>query len=43
MKLKLVFVWGARKAKGTTTETGLVESYFANPFGPVQLIFKQTH
>lgn len=27
---------GARKAKGTTTETGLVKSYFANPFGPVQ-------
>ena len=34
---KAVFVRGARKAKGTTTETGLVESYFANPFGPVQL------
>ena len=34
---KEVFVRGARKAKGTTTETGLVESYFANPFGPVQL------
>ena len=34
---KDVFVRGARKAKGTTTETGLVESYFANPFGPVQL------
>ena len=34
---KSVFVRGARKAKGTTTETGLVESYFANPFGPVQL------
>jgi hypothetical protein len=23
-------------AKGTTTEKGLVKSYFANPFGPVQ-------
>ena len=23
-------------AKGTTTELGLVTSYFANPFGPVQ-------
>ena len=23
-------------AKGTTTEMGIVESYFANPFGPVQ-------
>ena len=24
-------------AKGTTSEKGLVESYFANPFGPVQM------
>ena len=31
-----VFKAGARMAKGTTTETGLVESYFANPFGPAQ-------
>jgi len=31
-----VFRAGARMAKGTTTENGLVESYFANPFGPVQ-------
>lgn len=31
-----VFEAGARKAKGTTTEKGLVNSYFANPFGPVQ-------
>ena len=23
-------------AKGTTSEKGLVESYFANPFGPAQ-------
>ena len=23
-------------AKGTTTEKGLVKSYFANPFGPAQ-------
>lgn len=30
------FEEGARRAKGTTTETGLVTSYFANPFGPVQ-------
>ncbi|MDR1809870.1 MAG: phosphoenolpyruvate carboxykinase [Prevotella sp.] len=30
------FEAGARKAKGTTTEQGLVKSYFANPFGPVQ-------
>jgi energy-coupling factor transporter ATP-binding protein EcfA2 len=31
-----VFKSGARMAKGTTTETGLVESFFANPFGPAQ-------
>lgn len=31
-----VFEEGVRKAKGTTTEKGLVTSYFANPFGPVQ-------
>lgn len=31
-----VFKAGARMAKGTTTEKGLVESYFANPFGPAQ-------
>lgn len=31
-----IFEDGARKAKGTTTEVGLVKSYFANPFGPVQ-------
>ncbi len=30
------FIRGARKAKGTTGEIGLVESFFANPFGPVQ-------
>ncbi|MGG5462274.1 phosphoenolpyruvate carboxykinase [Clostridium sp. B9] len=33
---KAIFKAGARMAKGTTTENGLVESYFANPFGPVQ-------
>jgi hypothetical protein len=27
---------GKRRAKGTTGEVGLVSSYFANPFGPVQ-------
>lgn len=27
---------GARRAKGTTSEKGLVKSFFANPFGPVQ-------
>lgn len=31
-----VFRDGARMAKGTTTEKGLVKSYFANPFGPMQ-------
>ena len=31
-----VFIRGARRAKGTTQEVGLVESFFANPFGPVQ-------
>ena len=31
-----IFEDGSRKAKGTTTEVGLVKSYFANPFGPVQ-------
>ncbi|MFT8350571.1 phosphoenolpyruvate carboxykinase [Clostridium saccharoperbutylacetonicum] len=31
-----VFKAGARMAKGTTTEEGLVESFFANPFGPAQ-------
>ncbi len=34
---KKVFKDGARMAKGTTTETGLVKSFFANPFGPVQM------
>jgi len=31
-----VFQSGKRFAKGTTAEIGLVESYFANPFGPEQ-------
>lgn len=31
-----IFKQGKRKAKGTTAEMGLVTSYFANPFGPVQ-------
>lgn len=31
-----VFKAGTRMAKGTTSEIGLVDSYFANPFGPVQ-------
>lgn len=33
-----VFKCGARVAKGTTTEKGLVNSYFANPFGPAQKV-----
>lgn len=33
---KKTFKAGARIAKGTTREKGLVESYFANPFGPAQ-------
>lgn len=32
-----VFREGQRKAKGTTSEVGLVKSYFANPFGPLQM------
>ncbi|WP_339010384.1 phosphoenolpyruvate carboxykinase [Fusobacterium varium] len=35
-----VFKAGKRMAKGTTSEKGLVDSYFANPFGPVQNIEK---
>lgn len=31
-----VFKAGRRMAKGTTSEVGIVDSYFANPFGPVQ-------
>ena len=30
------FKSGKRMAKGTTSESGIVETYFANPFGPVQ-------
>lgn len=30
------FIEGKRKAKGTTSEKGLVSSYFSNPFGCVQ-------
>ncbi|MBN2540376.1 MAG: phosphoenolpyruvate carboxykinase [Bacilli bacterium] len=32
-----IFREGKRKAKGTTSEEGLVTSYFANPFGPIQM------
>lgn len=31
-----IFREGARMAKGTTAEKGLVYSFFANPFGPLQ-------
>ncbi|MDO5026938.1 MAG: phosphoenolpyruvate carboxykinase [Tissierellia bacterium] len=31
-----IFKSGKRVAKGTTQELGLTESYFANPFGPMQ-------
>lgn len=33
-----VFKSGTRMAKGTTTEMGLVKSYFSNPFGPAQKV-----
>jgi len=33
---KQIFIRGARRAKGTTQELGMTESFFANPFGPVQ-------
>ena len=36
-----VFRAGARMAKGTTDETGLVHSYFGNIFGPPQ--FRELH
>ncbi len=36
-----VFRRGAAMAKGTTTSTGLVESYFANIFGPPQ--YQEVH
>ncbi|MDH5637089.1 MAG: phosphoenolpyruvate carboxykinase [Nitrospinota bacterium] len=35
-KALAVFSDGARQAKGTTDETGLVHTYFANPFGAIQ-------
>lgn len=31
-----VFREGRRTAKGTTDERGIVETYYANPFGPAQ-------
>ncbi len=31
-----IFVAGKRMSKGTTTESGITTSYFANPFGPCQ-------
>lgn len=35
-KAKEVYVRGRRYALGTTNEVGLSETYFANPFGPMQ-------
>lgn len=32
-----VFKKGVRMAKGTTNEVGLTQTYFANPFGPLQM------
>ncbi len=34
---KDVFIGGRRMAKGTTQEVGLSETFFANPFGPMQM------
>lgn len=31
-----VFISGRRMAKGTTQEVGMTQTYFANPFGPMQ-------
>ncbi|MBU0471346.1 MAG: phosphoenolpyruvate carboxykinase [Nanoarchaeota archaeon] len=36
-----IFKEGKRMAKGTTTESGMTSSYFANPFGPPQ--YKELH
>lgn len=36
-KHKHIFVDGKRMSKATTHEVGLTTSYFANPFGPLQL------
>ena len=33
---KQIFIEGTRMAKGTTQETGISTTYFANPFGPQQ-------
>jgi len=33
---KSIFIEGKRMAKGTTQETGISTTYFANPFGPMQ-------
>ncbi len=37
-----IFKQGKRCAKGTTAEVGLVKSFFANPFGPVQQLEQTT-
>ncbi|MDR2544447.1 MAG: hypothetical protein LBD03_02700 [Methanobrevibacter sp.] len=36
VEAKKVFIAGKRMSKGTTQEVGLSETYFANPFGPMQ-------
>lgn len=35
--VKDIFLKGRRMTKGTTTENGITESFFANPFGPTQM------
>lgn len=35
--VKDIFLKGRRMTKGTTTESGITESFFANPFGPTQM------
>lgn len=35
--IKDIFLKGKRMTKGTTTENGITETFFANPFGPTQM------
>lgn len=35
-EVKNIFIEGKRKAKGTTQETGIVTTFFSNPFGAIQ-------
>jgi energy-coupling factor transporter ATP-binding protein EcfA2 len=41
-KIKKIFIEGKRMAKGTTSESGMSKSFFANPFGPMQRIKQST-